>query len=199
MKLSDYAKRAGVSYQTAWRWWKNGDLQGYQQPSGTIIVEVKDESPAIDEAIACIYARVSSGENRDNLDRPAERLIQYATARGYRIYKVVKEVGSGLNDNRKQLTRILPDKNYNILLVEPRDRLARFGTNYLQILLEELGKKLEIVNNAEKDRDDLMQDFVSIIVSFTARLYGQRRAKRKTEKIIADLQTTGDKNDAKAS
>jgi predicted site-specific integrase-resolvase len=131
MKLSDYAKRAGVSYQTAWRWWKNGDLQGYQQPSGTIIVEVKDESPAIDEAIACIYARVSSGENRDNLDRPAERLIQYATARGYRIYKVVKEVGSGLNDNRKQLTRILPDKNYNILLVEPRDRLARFGTNYL--------------------------------------------------------------------
>jgi predicted site-specific integrase-resolvase len=65
--------------------------------------------------------------------------------------------------------------------------------------LEELGKKLEIVNNAEKDRDDLMQDFVSIIVSFTARLYGQRRAKRKTEKIIADLQTTGDKNDAKAS
>ncbi len=199
MKLSDYAKQAGVSYQTAWRWWKSGDLRGYQQPSGTIIVEVQDSSPIIDEPIACIYARVSSGENRDNLDRQAERLVQYATAKGYRIYKVVKEVGSGLNDNRKQLARILPDKNYNILLVEHRDRLARFGINYLQILLEESGKKLEIVNNAENDRDDLMQDFVSIIVSFTARLYGQRRAKRKTEKIIAELQTNGDKNDVQAS
>lgn len=92
------------------------------------------------DLIACIYARVSSAENKKNLDAQAERLTNYAMAKGYRIYKVVKEVGSGLNDNRKQLAKILVDDNYNILIVEHKDRLARFGTNYLSLLLEKTGK-----------------------------------------------------------
>ena len=103
------------------------------------------------------------------------------------FYKIVKEVGSGLNDNRKKLAKILVDDNYNILIVEHKDRLARFGTNYLNILLEKIGKKLEIVNLAENDKEELMQDLVAIVTSFCARLYGLRRSKRKTEKIIKEL------------
>jgi putative resolvase len=102
--------------------------------------------------IACIYARVSSAENKDNLDRQADRLKDYAVARGYKIYKVVKE-GSGLNDNRQQLAKILVDPNYNVLIVEHKERLARLGTNYLEILLKELDKKLEIVNQSEDKQE----------------------------------------------
>ncbi len=186
MKLSDYAKQAGISYQTAWRMWKRGELNAYQLPTGTIVVRT-DEAETVCEPVACIYSRVSSSENKSNLEAQAERLTNYAIARGYHIYKVVKEVGSGLNDNRKQLANILVDDNYNILIVEHKDRLARFGTNYLKILLEKTGKKLEIVNEADNGKDELMQDLVAIITSFCARLYGLRRSKRKTEKIIEEL------------
>ena len=84
MKLSDYAKKAGISYRTAWRWWKQGILTGYQSPTGTIIIV--DEENSKSDKRACIYARVSSAENKDNLDRQAERLKDYSIARGYKIY-----------------------------------------------------------------------------------------------------------------
>ena len=191
MKLSDYAKSMGVSYRTAWAWWKKGYLCGHQLPSGTIIVE-GDGSERRKTDVACIYARVSSSENKDNLDRQAERLVQFATARGYIIGKVVKEVGSGLNDGRKKLVSVLKDPNYTVLLVEHKDRLSRFGVNYILILLEQLGKRVEIINGVDNPKDDLMADFAAVITSFCARLYGMRRAKRKTEKLIAQLEANGD-------
>ena len=137
-------------------------------PSGTIIIT--DDNHSKPDLIACIYARVSSAENKDNLDRQADRLKDYAVARGYKIYKVVKEVGSGLNDNRQQLAKILVDPNYNVLIVEHKDRLARFGTNYLEILLKELDKKLEIVNQSEDKQDELMSDLRAIITSDSRQL-----------------------------
>lgn len=186
MKLSDYAKKAGVSYKTAHRWWKAGQLNGYQIPStGTIIIE--SDKPIEKEPIALIYARVSSAEAKPNLERQATRLTEYAIAKGYRVYKVVKEVDSGLNDNRKLLSNALQDENYNILVAEHRDKVTRFGLNYIKLLLEATGKKLEIVNDADNGKDELMQDLVSVITSFVQGIYGLRRAKRKTEKMIAEL------------
>ncbi len=102
-----------------------------------------------------------------------------------------EEVGSGLNDNRQQLAKILVDPNYNVLIVEHKERLARFGTNYLEILLKELDKKLEIVNESEDNQDELMSDLIAIITSFCSRIYGLRRSKRKIEKIIAELKDNG--------
>lgn len=150
-----------------------------------------DKGFPLAESVVCIYARVSSSENKPNLESQAERLVQYSTAKGYRIYKVVKEVGSGLNDNPKQLTSILSDNKYNILIVEHKDRLARFGTNYMRILLEQTERKLEIVNEADNGHDELMQDLAAIITLFCARLYRLRRAKRKTESLIAELSNGG--------
>ncbi len=135
---------------------------------------------------------VSSAENKDNLDRQAERLIQYAILKGYQVVDVVKEVGSGLNDNRKKLEKLLLKDDYEILVVEHKDRLGRFGTHYIDILLKRLGVTLEVVNLADNGRDELMQDLVAIITSFAARLYGQRRAKRKTEKIVEALNSARD-------
>lgn len=186
MKLSDYAKKLGVGYRTVWRLWKSGKLNAYQLPTGTIIVKTLEKGNFPNKV--CIYARVSSSENKDNLKRQSERLKEYAIAKGYQIYKIVEEIGSGVNDNRKQLIRLLKDKNYSFLIVEHKDRLTRFGFNYIKILFNEIGKDIEIVNESENDKEDLMQDFISIITSFCARIYGQRRSKRKTEKIIKELQ-----------
>ena len=191
MKLSDYAKKVGISYRTAWRWYKSGVITGYQQPTGTIIINLPETNQNPNKVVA-IYCRVSDNGSKDNLERQAERLTQYATARGYTIYKIVKEIGSGLNDNRKQLSKLLKDDKYNILLAEHPDRVASFGLNYLKILLNKLGKELEIVNQATEGRDELMQDLVSIIYSFSARMYGLRRAKRKTERITQELQNEAD-------
>jgi len=160
-------------------------LDAYQLRTGTIIV--KDELENKIPNKVCIYARVSSSENKDNLKKQAERLEEYAIARGYQIYKAVEEIGSGVNDNRKKLTKLLKDKNYNKLVVEHKDRLTRFGFNYIQILFNQIRKNIEVVNEAENDKQDLMQDLVAIITSFCARLYGKRCSKRKTEKIIKEL------------
>ena len=185
MKLSVYAQKLGLTYKTAWRLYKDEKLDAYQLPTGTIIVREEIINKLPDKV--CIYARVSSSENKDNLKRQGERLKQYAIARGYRIYKIIEEVGSGVNDNRKKLSQLLKDKNYNKIIVEHKDRLTRFGFNYIQILFNQLGKEIEVVNETKNDKEDLMQDFISIITSFCARLYGLRRSKRKTEKIIKEL------------
>lgn len=194
MKLSDYAEELGISYQTAWKHFKAGKIPypTRKLPSGTIIVDYHQKSKDEIKGTAAIYARVSSAENKENLERQAQRLVDYATARGYKIQYVVKEVGSGLNDNRKKLADLLNKSDYDILIVEHRDRLARFGTNYMDLLLKRCKIKLDIVNQVEDKKDDLMTDLVAIITSFSARLYGQRRGKRKTEKIIATLQNGDD-------
>ena len=79
------------------------------------------------------------------------------------------------------------DKSINLIVVKHKDRLGRFGLNYIQKLLELDNRKIEIINPQTNDEDDLMQDFVSIITSFTARLYGRRRSKRITEKVIKEV------------
>lgn len=79
------------------------------------------------------------------------------------------------------------DNSINIIIVEHQDRLARFGFNYVEKLLNTMGRKIEVINPPLDEKEDLIQDFVSIITSFTARLYGQRRSKRKTEFLIKSL------------
>jgi predicted site-specific integrase-resolvase len=187
VKLSRYAKQQGISYRTALRWWRSGAIKGYQAPSGTIIVTEGETQPATRPEKVAIYARVSSAEHKDNLERQAARLGEYCTARGYQVAQVVKEIASGANDSRPKLLTLLKDTTVTRIVVEHRDRLTRFGFHYLQTLLEAQGRQVEVVNLAENDKEDLVADLVAIVYSFTARLYGQRRAKRKTERIAAEL------------
>jgi putative resolvase len=186
MKLSQYAKQQGISYRTALRWFRAGTIKGYQAPSGTIIVT--EHEPVIVAQKVAIYARVSSAEYKANLERQAERLSQYCEVKGYQVVQVVKEIASGVNDSRPKLLSLLRDTSITLLVVEHRDRLTRFGFHYIETLLETQGRKIEVVNAAENNKEDLIADLVAIVSSFTARLYGQRRAKRKTERIVAELQ-----------
>ncbi len=188
MKLSQYAKKVGVTYRTAFRWWQNGDIKGYQLPSGTIVVTEGEERQESRTGQVVIYARVSSHEHRANLERQAERLEDYCAAKGYQVSRVVKEIGSGVNDNRAKFLGLLEDQRIHTIVVEHKDRATRFGFRYLDTLLKGQGRTLEVVNLAENNREDLLTDLVSIIYSFAARLYGRRRAKRKTEAIVKQLQ-----------
>jgi len=191
MKLSQYAKQQGISYRTAFRWWQAGQIKGYQAPSGTIIVTEGETEHSRPEKVA-IYARVSSAEHKENLERQAERLSQYCTVRGYQVAQVVKEIASGVNDSRPKLLSLLKDTSITRIVVEHKDRLTRFGFRYIETLLETQGRTLEVVNAAENDKEDLIQDLASIVYSLCARLYGQRRAKRKTERLVQELQAKED-------
>ena len=135
-----------------------------------------------------IYARVSSSEHRENLERQAERLSQYCTVRGYQVAMIVREIASGVNDSRPKLLSLLKDTSITRVVVEHRDRLTRFGFPYSDTLFSVQGRVIEVVNPAENDKEELLADLTSIIYSFCARLYGQRRAKRKTEKVVQELQ-----------
>ncbi len=188
MKLSQYAKKVGVTYRTAFRWWQNGDIKGYQLPSGTIVVTEGEEPQATPDGQVAIYVRVSSHEHRANLDRQAERLEDYCAAKGYQVSKVVKEIGSGVNDNRAKFLALLENQQVRTIVIEHKDRATRFGFRYLDTLLKGQGRVIEVVNLAENNREDVLADLVSIVYSFAARLYGQRRAKRKTEAIVKQLQ-----------
>jgi len=185
MKLSDYAKKLGISYKTAWRYFKQGNLDAYQTHTGTIIVE--DDIPEDRKMKAAIYCRVSSSENKDNLERQKQRLLDYCSAKGYKVEKIITEIGSGINDNRKQWINLLKDKTINIIVVEHKDRFTRFGFNAYKVLLNNEKRNIEVINVANNEKEDLLQDLVSIITSFCARIYGPRRSKRKTEKIIKEL------------
>lgn len=193
MKLSEYARRVGVTRYTAHRWFHDGKIPGaYQLPSGLIYVPdtiFDTEKPPKQKGLTVVYARVSSSEQRKtNLETQAERLTQFAIANGWVVDKVIKEVGSGLNDERKKLTDLLrSDAKIDRIIVEHQDRLTRFGFNYLQILADKMGFEIVVVNPTMTDNEDLMQDFASVITSFCARLYSRRRAKRQTEKIIQSL------------
>ncbi|MBU4449750.1 MAG: IS607 family transposase [Actinobacteria bacterium] len=185
MKLSDYAKNLGISYRTAWRYFKQGKLDAYQTHTGTIIIKKDIEKNNMLKV--AIYCRVSSSENRDNLERQKQRLLNYCSAKGYRVNKVITEIGSGINDTRKQWLSLLKDKQINLIVIEYKDRFTRFGFSAMELLLENENRKIEVINETEDGKEDLMQDFISIITSFCARIYGLSRSKEKLKKIIKEL------------
>lgn len=191
VKLSKYAKMNGISYMSAYRYFNNGLIKGVKLKTGTILIDIDEEGNEniTKNTRVVLYTRVSSSENKTNLDTQLDRLRSFAVAKGYTIVKEIKEIGSGLNDKRPKLAEILKEDNWDVIIVEHKDRLARFGLNYLELLLNKQNKKIEVINECLNEKEDLMTDFVSIITSFCSRLYGLRRNKRRTEQIIKELTT----------
>ena len=180
MKLSDYAKQVGVTYKTAYQWWKAGQLDAYQLPTGTIIVrEAKPSATGV-----ALYARVSSADQKADVTRQMQRLRDYAAARGYQVVAEVTEIASGLNDERPKLTKLLTDAKVGVIVVEHRDRLTRFGYGYIAALLEHEGRRVEAIYPSDTG-NDLVDDFVAVITSMAAHVYGRRNAKRRATQIQA--------------
>jgi putative resolvase len=199
MKLSDYARKCGITYRTAYRWWQNGQINGFQKPSGTIIVTEGEEPPVAKRVVSpvAIYARVSSANQQADLDRQVSRLEDYCATRGYQVGRIVKEIGSGVNDSRQKFLALLTDPKVDTIVVEHQDRATRFGFRYVEVLLKQAGRSIEVANLAENDHEDLLQDLSSIVYSLCARLYGQRRAKR-TQQLIGNILATEEGQEGEA-
>lgn len=116
------------------------------------------------------------------MEYQVDRIIKFAKAKGIVVDKVYKEVASGMNDNRKQLWKML-NSNPSKVIVENKDRLTRFGFSYLERLLEKQGCEIIVMNRDEEDEKDLMKDLVSVITSFCCRLYGLRKGINKTKEV----------------
>lgn len=185
MKLSDYAKLNNIKYRAAWNRYKQGKIVGAYEENGHIIIPEPTQPNSIPKI--AIYSRVSTPKQKDDLKRQTERLKQFATQNGYIITEIVEEIASGVNDTRPKLTKLLENNNWNILLVEHKDRLTRTGYSWFNILLKQQNKNIIITNQAEDNTTDLIEDFTSIIYSFCARLYGQRGHKAKADKLIQKI------------
>ena len=181
MKLSEWARQAGVRYETAWKWFKAGILPvpAVRLPTGTILVlPPTPPSPSV-----ALYARVSSHDQKGDLERQKARLVTFATEKGHQVGKVVEEVGSGLNGHRSKLLLVLQDPNIGGIVVEHRDRLARFGSEYIEASLSASGRRLIVVEEGEVE-DDLVKDMTDVLTSFCARLYGRRSARNRAKRAL---------------
>lgn len=188
MKLSAWARKQGISYKTAWRWFKQGKLPALtrQLPTGTILVE----EPLEHEGLAALYARVSSADQKHDLDRQIARLLRWANEHGLAIGMTVAEVGSGLNGKRQKLIRLLMDHRVKTIVVEHRDRLMRFGVECVEAALRSCGRHLLIAEPGEV-KDDLVQDMIDVLTSFCARLYGKRSAQNRARLAVRAIQEGG--------
>lgn len=146
-----------------------------QMPGGTILV---DEPIGEKPSNVALYARVSSHDQRNDLDRQLARLSTYAAQHDLHVVEAVAEVGCGLNGKRRKLLRLLRDRNIGAIVVEHRDRFARFGSDYLEAALAASGRRLIVADSSEMN-DDLVQDMIAILTSFCARLYGRRSARNR--------------------
>jgi putative resolvase len=187
MKLAAWARANGVHPQTAYRWFRQGTMPvpARRLPSGTILVEVPgsdNDGGGLDQR-AVLYARVSAHDQRGELDRQVTRLSGWATAQGVTVAEVVTEVGSGLNGRRPKLRRVLADPRAAMIVVEHRDRLARFGVEHLEAALSAQGRSLVVVDPGETS-DDLVGDMVEVLTSFCARLYGPGGARNRALRAV---------------
>ena len=183
MKLSVWAKENGLTYRTAWRMWRDGRLPvpAEQLATGTVLVHPPQAQAA--ESVA-LYARVSSGDQKADLERQLGRLAEYASKEKLTVTRSISEIGSGLNGHRTKIMRLLADPTVHVIVVEHRDRLARFGSEYIESALSASGRKLIVVDQSEM-KDDLVQDMIAVLTSFYARLYSRRAAKNRAAKAVA--------------
>ena len=186
---SQAAQLLGVNTWTMRRWIREGRAPARRSETGRLYVPAgwvdAQTGQGDGESRRCaLYVRETSSENKGALQSQADGLKAYAHARGYQVVHVVHEIASGMNDERPKLHRLLQQKDFDVLLVEHKDRLTRFGFRWFEALAP---FRIEVVNTAEEATHDLMEDLVAIMTSFAARLYGRRRGRKKTQAAIQAL------------
>ena len=185
MNLKEWAAGQGVSYATALRWFKTGKLPVPAYQAGRLIV-IGEPAPGPAAGTTVVYARVSSADQRPDLDRQVARVTGWATGQHLSVDRVVTEVGSALNGHRRKFLALLRDPKVSTIVVEHRDRSVRFGAEYVEAALAASGRRLLVVDPAEVD-DDLVRDVTEILTSLCARLYGRRAAANRAARAVAVL------------
>jgi predicted site-specific integrase-resolvase len=184
MNLAEWAQSQGIARVTAYRWFRDGKLPvPARRVGGLILVDVADK-PVQAKGVTVVYARVSSADQRLDLDRQVARVTAWASSQDIAVDRVVTEVGSALDGHRRKFLKLLSDPDVSRIVVEHRDRFARFAVEYVEAALAATGRELIVVDPAEID-DDLVRDITEILTSFCARLYGKRVAADRAARVIA--------------
>lgn len=130
-----------------------------------------------------LYARVSSHDQKADLERQVARLSEWAAKAGHRVVRVEAEIGSGMNGCRSKAKRMLADPAVTSVVVEHKDRLGRMNVELVEAALSAHGRRLVVLDDGEVE-DDLVRDVVEVLTSFCARLYGRRSAKNRARKAL---------------
>ncbi|WP_045877519.1 IS607 family transposase [Pseudofrankia sp. DC12] len=189
MNLKDWAAANGVGYSTARQWFLEGKLPVTARKVGGLIL-VDEPARPVPVGMTAVYARVSSAGQEADLDRQVARVTAWAAGQGLAVGRVVTEVGSALNGHRQKFLALLRDPVVTVIVVEHRDRFARFGAEYVEAALAAQGRRLLVVDPAEVD-DDLVRDITEILTSMCARLYGRRAAANRAARAVAEATRDG--------
>ncbi|MEU2909075.1 IS607 family transposase [Streptomyces massasporeus] len=170
MNLTEWAKAQGVHPQTAYRWFREGMLPVPAQRVGARTILVNVGVNAALEAIGGLglYARVSSRDQKSDLERQVARLSRWAAQAGHRVVRVEAEIASGMNGARPKVKRLLADPDVTTVVVEHKDRLGRMNTELVEAALSAHGRRLVVLDDGEVE-DDLVRDMVEVLTSFCAR------------------------------
>ena len=200
LRPKDACQLLGISYSTLLRWIREGKIRVVTTEGGKYRIpysEVKKYLERREETRAVIYARVSSADQREDLERQINYLMNYATAKGYKVVEVLKDIASGLNTQREgllKLFKLIEGRNIDVVLITYKDRFTRFGFEYLEEFFSTIGVRIEVVLGEEPKEatQELVEDLISIITSFAGKIYGMRSHKKSVfiqgvKKLMGEL------------
>jgi excisionase family DNA binding protein len=190
LRPKEVCQRLGISYSTLSRWVREGRIRAIRTAGGVFRVpesevrRIAEGLPVSKEVRAIIYARVSSTDQKSDLERQIQYLTQYCSSKGYRVVDVLSDVASGLKTDRRGLLKLFDyvvNRQVDVVVVTYKDRLTRFGFEYLEYFFNQYGVRIEVAFGEEpKDAyQELVEDLIEIITSFARKLYGMRSHKKK--------------------
>ncbi|WP_329449753.1 IS607 family transposase [Streptomyces sp. NBC_01724] len=185
MNLTEWAKAQGVHPQTARRWFREGALPVPVMRVGprTILVNI-EANQAVDVVGGVgLYARVSSHDQKADLEPQRARIMEWAAKAGHRVVRVECEIASDMNGGRVKVRRLSADPDVTTVVVEYKDRLGRMNVELVETALAAHGRRLVILDDGEVE-DDLVRDMTEVRTSFCARLYGRRSASNRVQKAL---------------
>lgn len=197
LTLKKVTELLSVNKRTLHLWDKNGTLKAIRTQGGhrrykeaEVLAMMGEKNSTSDNAdVVCVYTRVSSAEQKQkgDLDRQKGRLLDFCREKNYNVGYVFEEVGSGLNDNRPklmQMMRLAEEHKINRVLIEHKDRLIRFNKNILIKYFNSHDVSVEWISEtlSQSFESELVEDILSIIASFSSKIYGKRASENKKKK-----------------
>ena len=200
-KPKDFAALLGVTVRTLQRWDNDGILHAYRTPTNRRYytydqyLQFKGIKADIDTRDVVIYARVSTRNQKDDLQNQVEFLKQFCNARGMVVNQCIEDFGSGLNYNRKKWNDLLDqvmENKIQTIVISNKDRFIRFGYDWFEKFCNKFNTEIIVVNNDTlSPNEELVQDIISILHIFSCRLYGLRKYKNQIKEdsdIAKELQ-----------
>jgi putative resolvase len=184
------SRRLGIHYVTLKRWIYSGKIRAIRTPTGRWMIpeseveRIVGGKAEVREVRAIIYARISSSDQKSDLERQIQYLTQYCSAKGYKAVDILIDIASGLKTNRRGLLRLFDyvvNRKVDVVVITYKDRLTRFGFEYLEYFFKQFGVRVEVVYGEEPKNayQELVEDLLAIVTLFAGRLYGIRSHRKK--------------------